>query len=145
VHGNSSSARTWLPVLGGAFGHRFRCVAPDLPGHGHSAPAPDPSAYSLPGHAAVLAAFTEATGTADAVIVGWSLGGHVALEAAPSLPAAAGYVIFGAPPVSPTAPAGDAFLPNPVRNVAFSATVSPEQARAFRRELDRPRIGSVAR
>ena len=131
VHGNSSSARTWLPVLGGAFGQRFRSVAPDLPGHGHSAPAPDPSAYSLPGYAAVLAAFTKATRTADAVIVGWSLGGHVALEAAPSMPAAAGYVIFGAPPVSPTAPAGDAFLPNPVRNVGFTAAVSPEEARAF--------------
>jgi pimeloyl-ACP methyl ester carboxylesterase len=131
VHGNSSSARTWLPVLTGAFGQRLRCVALDLPGHGQSAPPPDHPAYSLPGHAAVLAAFTEVTGTADAVIVGWSLGGHVALEAAPAMPAAAGYVIFGAPPVSPTAPAADAFLPNPVRNVGFSAAVGPEQARAF--------------
>jgi pimeloyl-ACP methyl ester carboxylesterase len=141
VHGNSSSARTWLPVLGGAFGQRFRCVALDLPGHGQSAPAPDHSAYSLPGYAAVLAAFTEATGTADAVIVGWSLGGHVALEAAPTMPAAAGYVIFGAPPVSPTAPTGDAFLPNPVRNVGFTAAVSPEQARAFAASCTAP--GSV--
>jgi pimeloyl-ACP methyl ester carboxylesterase len=145
VHGNSSSARTWLPVLGGAFGQRFRCVALDLPGHGRSAPAPDHPAYSLPGYAAVLAAFAEATGTADAVIVGWSLGGHVALEAAPSLPAAAGYVIFGAPPVSPAAPPGDAFLPNPVRNVGFTAAVGPEQARAFAASFTAPRIGSVAR
>ena len=27
VHGNSSSARTWLPVLEGGFGQRFRCRA----------------------------------------------------------------------------------------------------------------------
>jgi len=47
VHGNSSSARTWLPVLTGPFGQRFRCLAFDLPGHGQSAPAADHSAYSL--------------------------------------------------------------------------------------------------
>jgi pimeloyl-ACP methyl ester carboxylesterase len=68
VHGNSSSARTWLPVLTGPFRRRFRCLAFDLPGHGQSAPAADHSAYSLPGYAAVLAAFTQACGAADAVI-----------------------------------------------------------------------------
>jgi pimeloyl-ACP methyl ester carboxylesterase len=121
-----------------AFGQRFRCVALDLPWHGQSAPAPDHSAYSLPGHAAVLAAFTEAAGTADAVIVGWSLGGHVALEAAPSMLAAAGYVVFGAPRVSPAAPTGHAFLPNPVINVGFTAAVGPEQARAFAASFTAP-------
>ncbi len=29
------------------------------------------------------------------MIVGWSLGGHIALEAAPAMPEAAGYVVFG--------------------------------------------------
>lgn len=32
VHGNSSSARTWLPVLTGPFGRRFRCLAGDRAG-----------------------------------------------------------------------------------------------------------------
>jgi pimeloyl-ACP methyl ester carboxylesterase len=91
VHGNSSSARTWLPVLTGPFGRRFRCLALDLPGHGQSAPAADHSAYSLPGYASVLAAFTQACGAAEAVMVGWSLGGHIALEAArPGISSAAG-------------------------------------------------------
>ena len=31
VHGNSSSARTWLPLLNSGFGQRFRCLALDLP------------------------------------------------------------------------------------------------------------------
>jgi pimeloyl-ACP methyl ester carboxylesterase len=38
VHGNSSSARTWLPVLTGSFGQQFRCLALDLPGHRQSGP-----------------------------------------------------------------------------------------------------------
>jgi len=47
------------------------------------------------------------------VIVGWSLGGHIALEAASALPDAAGFVIFGTPPVSGPADMPEAFLPNP--------------------------------
>jgi pimeloyl-ACP methyl ester carboxylesterase len=138
VHGNSSSARTWLPVLSGPFGRRFRCLALDLPGHGRSAPAADHSAYSLPGYAAVLAGFTEACGAAGAVIVGWSLGGHIALEAAPAMPSAAGYVIFGTPPVASAAQMADAFLPNPAMNVGFTADVTAELARSYAASFTAP-------
>jgi pimeloyl-ACP methyl ester carboxylesterase len=138
VHGNSSSARTWLPLLTSPFGRRFRCLAFDLPGHGQSAAAADLSAYSLPGYAAVLAGFTHVCGAADAVIVGWSLGGHIALEAAPAMPAAAGYVIFGTPPVASAAQMADAFLPNPAMNVGFTADVSPELARDFAASFTAP-------
>jgi pimeloyl-ACP methyl ester carboxylesterase len=57
VHGNSSSARTWGPVLAGPFGQRFRCLALDLPGHGESARAASPADYSLPGYATALTGF----------------------------------------------------------------------------------------
>jgi pimeloyl-ACP methyl ester carboxylesterase len=131
VHGNSSSARTWSPVLEGSFGQRFRCLALDLPGHGQSAPAADPAAYSLPEYAAVLTGFTRTLGATDPVVVGWSLGGHIALEAAPTLPEAAGFVIFGAPPVGSAAQFAEAFLPNETLNVGFTASVSEAEARAY--------------
>jgi pimeloyl-ACP methyl ester carboxylesterase len=131
VHGNSSSSRTWDGILTGPFGRRFRCLALDLPGHGESAPAVNRENYSLPGYAKTLTGFAQATGTADAVVVGWSLGGHIALEAAAGLPAARGYVIFGAPPVSSAAQMAEAFLPNPAMNVGFAAVVSPEDARTY--------------
>ncbi len=113
VHGNSSSARTWNGIMAGPFGRRFRCLAFDLPGHGDSAPAGNRQDYSLPGYASVLVGFARATGADDAVIVGWSLGGHIALEAAAGLPAAAGYVVFGTPPVASAGQMAEAFLPNP--------------------------------
>jgi pimeloyl-ACP methyl ester carboxylesterase len=138
VHGNSSSARTWLPVLAGPFGRRFRCLALDLPGHGQSAPPEDHSAYSLPGYAALLAGFSRACTAEGAVVVGWSLGGHIALEAAPAMPGAAGYVIFGTPPVASAAQMADAFLPNPAMNVGFTADVSPELARAYAASFTAP-------
>ncbi|MET0236234.1 MAG: alpha/beta hydrolase [Kibdelosporangium sp.] len=129
VHGNSSSARTWLPVMRGDFGRRFRCVALDLPGHGQSEPAKDHADYSLPGYAAVLTGFVQELGVANAVIVGWSLGGQIAMEAAPELPDADGFVIFGAPPVASPAQMAEAFRPHPAMAALFSAQVSESEAR----------------
>ena len=128
VHGNSSSARTWQPQLEGEFGGRFRCLALDLPGHGHSAPAADHANYSLPGYAEVLTGFMGNVGVLDAVVVGWSLGGHIAIEAAPAMTDVAGWAIFGTPPVSDAGQLGIAFLPNPVMNVGFAANVSRDDA-----------------
>ena len=129
VHGNSSSAKTWLPVMSGDFGRRFRCVALDLPGHGRSEPAANEADYSLPGHAAVLTGFAEELGVSDAVFVGWSLGGQITLEAVPALPDARGFVIFGAPPVASPAQMAQAFLPNPAMGALFSAQVTEAEAK----------------
>jgi pimeloyl-ACP methyl ester carboxylesterase len=82
-------------------GHRHRLIAIDLPGHGASARAADPASnYTLPGYADVLLELSERLGAEQSVFVGWSLGGHVILEAAPRLLAASGLLIIGAPPVS---------------------------------------------
>jgi pimeloyl-ACP methyl ester carboxylesterase len=131
VHGNSSSSRTWRQLLAGPFGQRYRCLALDLPGHGRSAPASDHAAYSLPGYAAALTGFCRALDAADAVIVGWSLGGHIAIEAAPHLPDAAGFLVYGTPPVATAAQMPEAFLPNPVLNVGFTAEISRDDAEAY--------------
>jgi len=128
VHGNSSSAKTWLPLMNGDFGQRFRCLALDLPGHGKSDPALDHADYSLPGYAAVLVGFAQELGVTDAIFVGWSLGGQIVLEAAPGLPEAGGFVIFGAPPVATPAQMGEAFLPHPAMGVLFSENVSADEA-----------------
>jgi pimeloyl-ACP methyl ester carboxylesterase len=131
VHGNSSSSGTWRQLLAGPFGQRYRCLALDLPGHGRSAPASDHATYSLPGYASALGGFCRALGADDAVIVGWSLGGHIALEAAPRLPDAPGFLIFGTPPVATAAQMPEAFLPNPTLNAGFTAEVSRDDAVAY--------------
>jgi pimeloyl-ACP methyl ester carboxylesterase len=130
VHGNSSSSRAWDPLLTGEFGQRFRCLAVDLPGHGRSDPAP-PEVYSMPGYAGVLAGFVAETGVENAVVVGWSLGGHIAIEAAPKLLGAAGFVVFGTPPVGSPAQLAEAFLPNPAVNIGFVADVDEQAARSY--------------
>ncbi|MFI5611450.1 alpha/beta fold hydrolase [Amycolatopsis sp. NPDC051903] len=133
VHGNSSSSATWEGVLAGPFGQRFRAFALDLPGHGDSEPARDPGTYSIPGYARVVADFAEAAGAGDAVLVGWSLGGHIALSASTKLPGVRGILVHGTPPVSSPADLGTAFLPNPAVGIGFTGEVSREDARAYAR------------
>ncbi|WP_217545839.1 alpha/beta fold hydrolase [Streptomyces sp. GbtcB6] len=132
VHGNSSSSRTWRHLLDGEFGRRHRCLALDLPGHGES-PAAEPGSgvYSVPGYAAVLSGFVDALDARDAVIVGWSLGGHIALEASALLPDAAGYAVFGTPPIGGPGDLAEAFLPNPATQIGFTADVDEDTARTY--------------
>jgi pimeloyl-ACP methyl ester carboxylesterase len=139
VHGNSCSSRTWNGILDSPFGQRYRCLAFDLPGHGNSARASDPADYSLPGYAKLLAGFAAASQAADAVIVGWSLGGHIALEAAPHLSSAAGFVIFGTPPIATADQMSVAFQPNPAMAFTFAPNISPDEARAYAEAFTAPR------
>jgi pimeloyl-ACP methyl ester carboxylesterase len=131
VHGNSSSARAFSRQIEGSLGRRRRVVAIDLLGHGRSENASDPAAYLLPGHALALVAIAGNFGLDQALFVGWSLGGHILLEAAKDLPRARGFAIFGAPPVGFPPAMAEAFLPNPAMAAGFSAEVTRPQAEAY--------------
>ena len=139
VHGNSCSSSTWSNILDGPFGQRFRCLALDLPGHGNSEKATDPGDYSLPGYAKTLKAFAQATNATNAVIVGWSLGGHIALEAAPHNPEATGFVIFGTPPIATADQMSVAFQPNPAMAFTFAPSITPDEARSYAEAFTAPR------
>jgi pimeloyl-ACP methyl ester carboxylesterase len=103
IHGNSSSSRIWQKQLQGPLGARYRMIAIDLPGHGASSPAPDPEhGYSGAGYSGCIATVAHELDLKQAVIVGWSLGGHAVLNAAASMPMAAGLMIFGTPPIGKT-------------------------------------------
>ncbi|VAW37504.1 Hydrolase, alpha/beta fold family [hydrothermal vent metagenome] len=131
VHGNSASGRTFQHQLEGSLGHKYRIIAMDLPGHGDSDPASDLAAYGMPGYAKVVTAVAQALNATDAILVGWSLGGHIVLEAHNLLPHAAGFVIYGTPPLAFPPAMEEAFLPNPAVNVGFTPDVTEEQAHAY--------------
>lgn len=132
IHGNSSSARTFTPQLNSPLGERYRLVAMDLPGHGESDNAADPQrTYNLPGYAVVAAAVVKQLKLERPVVVGWSLGGHIALEMAHLVPDAAGFMIYGAPPLAWPPAMAEAFLPNPAMAAAFQETLSEAEAAAF--------------
>lgn len=138
IHGNSMSALCFEKQFDSSLGKQFRLVALDLPGHGESGPAPDPkSGYTLPAYAAMVSGFAKRLEIDDAVLVGWSLGGHVVLEASGRLPDSAGLIIFGTPPVGKSM-AADAFLPNPLFPLSFKVDLSEEEVAVVTAGFFRP-------
>lgn len=79
IHGLGGSSRQWQAQLAHLRPTR-RAVALDLRGHGDSEPAGDPSAYTLDGYVADVAAVADAVELERFVLVGHSLGATVALE-----------------------------------------------------------------
>ena len=138
LHGNSSSSRAFVKQLDGPLGDRFRLIALDLPGHGVSDDARNAALYSIKAQARTLRAAVDALGLAAARFIGWSLGGHFALELAPELLQARGFLIFGTPPLAFPPAMELAFLPNPAMGVGFTETVSREQAESYVSSYFRP-------
>ena len=76
VHGLFVSAYLWRDVAERLRGER-RCIAYNLPGHGHTRTTADP-AVSLEGHAEMLEAFSDALGLEDIDLVANDTGGAIA-------------------------------------------------------------------
>ncbi|SFZ86729.1 Pimeloyl-ACP methyl ester carboxylesterase [Devosia enhydra] len=98
VHGSGASKAVFDRQFSSPLSDLFRLVAIDLPGHGLSENSPDASHYTLGGFSRSVGAVIDALGLERALIFGWSLGGHVAIELAQSHPAIAGLMVSGAPP-----------------------------------------------
>ena len=96
VHGLDSSSEVWGPVIELLGDHR--CVAVDLPGHGHSPVSQDPSAYE---REALLETLDEIIESLDGpvVLVGHSLGGYLGMAYALTRPGVlAGLVLVSTGP-----------------------------------------------
>lgn len=95
IHGNSSCSQSFHRLLSHTITQSppssivaHRSLLLDLPGHGASTDAPDPeTSYTQAGYAAAALEALHAMGVlpptnerGGVVVMGWSLGGHVALE-----------------------------------------------------------------
>jgi pimeloyl-ACP methyl ester carboxylesterase len=79
VHGNVSSSLFWQPTML-ALPERYRPLAIDLRGFGDTDPAPVDATRGLRDYADDLAGVIEALGLPLVHLVGWSMGGGVALQ-----------------------------------------------------------------
>jgi pimeloyl-ACP methyl ester carboxylesterase len=131
IHGNSLSREVFRKQLGGALPRKYRLVAFDLPGHGDSSNALNPSrTYTRPGFADAAIEVLDLLGLRQVVVVGWSLGGHIALEMASRFFGIKGLLICGAPPVSRHNMA-EGFIPAPHMRLAGQQYLSPSEIDAF--------------
>lgn len=85
LHGFTGSATTWTPHLD-AFASRFLVIAVDLPGHGDSGVPSGPACYRMEQCVADLLALFDRLEIAQAVLLGYSMGGRVALNLAIAAP-----------------------------------------------------------
>lgn len=139
IHGNSASSSTFEKQFDAPELAHLRLIALDLPGHGASARRPDPmTGYTLPAYARVIAELVKALAMDSAVVVGWSLGGHIALEVEASLPHAKGFMIFGTPPIAFPPAMDAAFLPHPAMASTFKPELSEEEIKAYAAASLRP-------
>lgn len=117
IHGNSSSKKVFESQLA----HFENIVAQDLPGHGDSIPSLDPAkAYTLK---EVRALLTDRYKKLESIVlIGNSLGGHLAIEIAPDLPNLKGIILFGTPPLKKPLNMEEAFLPTDALGAYFQGT-----------------------
>jgi pimeloyl-ACP methyl ester carboxylesterase len=134
IHGNSSCKEIFGRQLESKLGLDYRMIAFDLPGHGQSSDAPDPGrTYSIHGFADAAMALLEGLGVDRAVVVGWSLGGHAALEMMARWPGTAAAWITGTPPAG-AADIGEAFLPSEHMDLTFKDKFTDADARLYAQE-----------
>lgn len=92
LHGTRLSRAQWAPQVQ-RLGDRYRCIVLDLPGHGTAAGEPFTVAAAAD---RVCEAIEAEGGGRPAILVGLSLGGYVAIEAAEAYPErVAGLVLAG--------------------------------------------------
>ena len=92
LHGGLSTGREWSP-LAARLSSRYRVIAPDARGHGHSTRTDQPLSYGL--LADDVASLIGALELSDPIVGGWSDGGQVTLELAVRHPVLAGALIVG--------------------------------------------------
>ena len=106
LHGSGFSKEVFAGQFKSSLLASNRLIAMDLPGHGASKDAKDPKkTYSYSGFADEVEEFIAQLGLKKCVVVGWSLGGQVALEMIDRSPVVAGVMALGAPP-APNGPVG---------------------------------------
>jgi pimeloyl-ACP methyl ester carboxylesterase len=141
VHGLTASHAVWEHTVE-AFADRWRVIALDLPGHGASAKPDAP--YTIDFFAGMVRSLARALGVDEAVVIGSSLGGRVALELAAWYPRFTRALVLAAPAygyspaMRPIGRALQAFTGPRVLRATFDE--------AFHQSFhDRRRIGHVVR
>lgn len=133
IHGNSSCKEVFVNQLESPLGDVYRMIAFDLPGHGASSDARDPSrTYTMPGYAGLTMEVLAELGVDRAAVFGWSVGGHIGLELLPRFSGLAGLMIAATPPVHPNPesfPAG--FKPHPMLAVLGKEEFTDEEVEVF--------------
>lgn len=137
LHGNSSCKEVFASLISTLTSHSYGILALDFPGHGASEDARAPeAAYSFPGYAEAVADVLREAAVERPIVVGWSLGGHVAMELAGGGTDVAGLMVMGSPPGRPSPEAlNAAFHVNEATLLAGKANFDSLDAETYARAM----------
>lgn len=128
IHGNSLSAKTFQKQIESPLSEDYRLITFDLPGHGQSDKAQNPEeTYNLPSYCSIVKELIAKLNLEQVVLVGHSLGGHIAVEASEEIPEVIGMMVFGTPPFNMPPDLASMYLPNPAAAYAFQGPLSNDE------------------
>lgn len=128
IHGNSLSKEIFINQLTSEQFTNYRLVALDLPGHGGSEWI---DSYSVNQIVEDLVAFCEQLRLLNLILVGHSLGGHMAIQALTRLKNIKGLVLIGTPPLQLPLNIEEAFNPHPAIPLLFKKELNQEETNLF--------------
>jgi pimeloyl-ACP methyl ester carboxylesterase len=134
IHGNSSCRGVFRRQLDSTLPQRHRFIAFDLPGHGESSDAPDPQrSYTLAGFADASVELLGNLDIPEAIVFGWSLGGHIAIEMLSRFSGLRGLLLSGSPPIAKV---------NGINNMMQGFNTSPNGSLAGKEVLSESEVQS---
>ena len=128
IHGNAVSSKIFLKQFSDPRLNDYTLWSIDLPGHGDSPKAENPSdVYSVKSMGKIVADFVKENINQPVVIVGSSLGGNIAIEAAEELDNVKGLFLCGTGPLASVDDIAKAFLPHPANAYSFKEEHTEEE------------------
>ncbi|HRW62271.1 MAG TPA: alpha/beta hydrolase [Bacteroidales bacterium] len=128
IHGNSLSASTFKLQFSDQSLSNYKLITFDLPGHGNSYRSNNPeNDYSPVTFIKIIIELCNKLNAANGILVGHSLGGHMALDALEYLPNVRGLVTFGTTPLTVPTMLEKAFLPNPALGLIFKPELTDNE------------------
>lgn len=129
AHGNSMCKEAFDRQFDSPLATVYRMIAVDLPGHGASErSALAKESYTLGGLADALLDVLVTLDASDAIVCGWSLGGHVALEMMARSALLGGAFLVCTPPIAPGPDALAALTPHPALELLGREFLSAQDA-----------------
>ncbi|MEX0772415.1 MAG: alpha/beta hydrolase [Balneolales bacterium] len=132
IHGNSMAKECFKPQFESSLSNSYRLIAIDLPGHGETVSKYNiRQAYSVALLVNFLRNLIRGLNIKECILLGHSLGGHIAIEAAGELPEVRGILAWGMSPLTFDDVGHSPFTEHPATALAFSGTLDEKDIKSL--------------
>lgn len=131
IHGNSSNANAFEDVWQQSALQGYYLISLDLPGHGKSDHAKDVTAYTMSSLGKLIAGVLDRKNLRNVILIGHSIGGHIALSVLNFTDRAAGIALAGTAPIEGAHDLSKAYIISEKVQTVFRGEVSNTEIHDF--------------